>query len=191
MRKLWGTLALACVLGFASHAHASAETYRFEGLRFDAPDRLVEFNGRPRPDGPFLRLKNGERTDAFAEFIEVISGPESDLEGRMTRESFGETALMPASRFCGRHEVLRNSTRTAGDAYIVDVGYVCYEHSRQPQYSRQVVRAIGVFHDGKFTGFMFVRMWANRAHADDQLSAEEWMQPTDGLAASIAECEDC
>jgi hypothetical protein len=179
-----------CGALFMLAAPAFAEVRTFEGLRFETPERLVEFSGGPRPDGPFLRLRNGERTDAHSEFIEVMSGPESALEGRMSRENFGELALMPATMYCGRHEVLRNSTRDVGEARIIDIGYVCYDHSRSPQYSRQVVRAVGVFHNGKFTGFMFVRMWLNRPHADDQLTPEEWMSPTDALAASI-ECLDC
>jgi hypothetical protein len=189
MLKVLGSLGVCGALLFAMPAHA--ETRTFQGLRFETPDRLVEFRGGPRPGGPFLRLRNGERTDPHSEFIEVMSGPEAAFEGRISRENYADIVLMPATMYCGRHEVLRNTTRNEGGAQIIDVGYVCYDHSRSPQYSRQVVRSTGVFHNDRFTGFMFVRMWLKEPpHADDQLTPEEWMAPTDALAASI-ECLDC
>lgn len=182
--RLGVCLSFVVVLGAAPLARA--EPIIFEGLRFDVPAQMVRTDEGPRPDGPFLRLRNGERADPFAEFLEAISGPESGLEGRMSRENYAEIALMPAQRFCGDHQVLRNASRSVDGAEIIDVGYVCLRHSRQPQFSRQVVRTVGVFYEGKFTGFMFVRMWRNTSHPDDQLTAEQWMQPTDAFAESIA-----
>lgn len=160
----------------------------FEGVRFEAPERFVQFDGPPRPPGPFLRLKNGERDDPHAEFIEAMSAPLAEVGGRITPESFSDYALTPADRYCGSHEVLRNETRAAGEAVIVDVGYVCLRHSRQRQYSRQVVRTVAVFADGKFTSFLFVRMWRAAPHPDDALTAEQWMAPTDAVALSVAPC---
>lgn len=175
---------------FLMSAPAFAQTRTFEGLRFETPERLVEVTGGPRPDRPFLRLRNGERTDPFSEFLEVMAGPAAELAPMMTQDNYAEVALTPATRFCGRHDVLRNSARDVGSARVIDVGYVCYNHSRSPQYSRQVVRAVGVFHNGTFTGFMFVRMWLDRPHADDALTPEEWMSASDAMVASI-ECLDC
>lgn len=189
MRKLLGASIVCGVL--LSATLAQAETHTFQGLRFETPDRFTVVRGGPRPGGPFLRLRNGERTEPHSEFIEVMSGPEAAFEGRISRENYADLVLMPASMYCGRHEVLRNTTRNEGGAQIIDVGYVCYDHSRSPEFSRQVVRSIGVFHNDKFAGFMFGRMWLKEpAHADDQLTPEEWMAPTDALAASI-ECLDC
>jgi hypothetical protein len=177
------TLCLVVALVVALPAFAA--TFSLDGVRFEAPAALVQFNGGPRPAGtPFLRLRNGAESDAFSETIEVMSGAE---DARITREGFAEFALTPVRRFCGEHQVLRNDRRSIEGADIVGVGYVCIRHSRQPQFSRQVVRAVAVFHEGRTTMFMYVRRWRG-AQADDQLTPEQWMAPTDALVASITPC---
>jgi hypothetical protein len=169
---------------------AFAGTFAVDGVRFEAPAALEQYDGGPRPpDTPFLRLRNGVEEDPFSEQIEVMSGPEAALEGRLTRENYTEFALTPAQRFCGDHQVLRNERRMVGGADVVDVGYLCLRHSRQPQFSRQVVRTAAVFHDGKVTMFMYARRWRGE-HADDQLTPEQWMAATDAVIASISPCDD-
>jgi hypothetical protein len=170
-------------------APAFAAPFALDGVRFEAPATLEQYDGGPRPpDTPFLRLRNGVEEDAFSEQVEVMSGPEAALEGRLTRENYAEFALTPAQRFCGDHQVLRNERRTVGGAEVIDVGYLCLRHSRQPQFSRQVVRTAAVFHDGKVTMFMYVRRWRGD-HGDDQLTPEQWMAPTDAVIASIGPCD--
>src|SRR5688572_8605333 len=102
---------------------AFAATFSLDGVRFEAPAALEQFDGGPRPAGtPFLRLRNGAETAPFSETIEVMSGPE---DARLTRENFAEFALTPAQRFCGEHQVLRNDLRSVEGADVVGVGYVC------------------------------------------------------------------
>ncbi|MGH6949666.1 MAG: hypothetical protein ACREH4_02245, partial [Vitreimonas sp.] len=181
--RLPATFCLLVVL--CSALPAFAATFSLDGIRFEAPAALEQIDGGPRPAGtPFLRLRSGAETDAFSETIEVMSGPE---DARLTREGFAEFALTPVQRFCGEHQVLRNDRHSVGGADVVGVGYVCLRHSRQPQFSRQAVRAVAVFHEGRVTMFMYVRRWRG-SHADDQLTPEQWMAPTDALIASIAPC---
>ncbi|MGE0046130.1 MAG: hypothetical protein AB7J28_13195 [Hyphomonadaceae bacterium] len=184
MRVRVRALAFAALVSAA--APAWAETYTIARVQFEAPERFTRDDGPPRPNAPFLRLRNGARTDPMSEFIEAMSGPEAAMSSLFTRETYAAVALGPANVFCMRSQVLRNTTRQVGEAFIVDVGYVCYDHSRQPQFSRQVVRTQAVFLGGAVTTFMFVRVWLDQPHPDDALTPEQWMAQTDSIAASIA-----
>ena len=178
-------MTLLCAAALCVATPALAGAFSLDGVRFEAPAALEQYNGGPRPAGtPFLRLRNGVEADAFSEAVEVMSGPE---DARLASDGFAAFALRPAEMYCGEHQVLRNDRRTLEGADVIDVGYVCLSHSRQPQFSRQVVRAVAVYHDGRMTMFMYVRRWRG-AHADDALTPEQWIEPTDALVTSIAPC---
>jgi hypothetical protein len=163
---------------------AFAETVTFEGLRFATPDNMPRFDGGPRPDSPFLRFRRGDDGDSQFDVIEAMSGP---ADPRLTPDTFGEFSLRPASMFCGEHQILRQETRSIDGAIIVDIGYLCLRHSRSPDYTRQIVRNIAVFHDGRMTLLQFVRRWRG-SNPDDGLTPENWISPTDALAGSIVRC---
>lgn len=182
MLKRIGALVLIVV---AAVSPARAETVAFQGLRFETPENMPRFDGGPRPDNPFLRFRRGTDRDGQFDVIEVMSVP---ADPRLRPDNFGDFSLQPASMYCGEHQVLRQERRSIAGAEIVDVGYLCLRHSRTPQYSRQVVRNIAVFHAGQMTILQFVRRWQG-ANADDGLTAEDWIAPTDALAASITLCE--
>lgn len=181
-------LTYAVVALAVTASQARAEIVAFEGLRFEIPDDMPRFDGGPRPDRPFLRFRRGADRDPQFDVVEVMSGP---ADPRITAETFGEFSLRPASMFCGAHEVLRDERRSIEGGVIVDVGYLCLRHSRSPEYSRQIVRNIAVFHDGQMTMLQFVRRWRG-SNSDDALTSEDWIAPTDPLATSIVRCgQDC
>lgn len=165
-------------------SQASAETITFEGLRFEVPENMPRFDGGPRPDRPFLRFRRGTDRDTQFDVVEVLSGP---ADPSLTAETFGEFSLRPAALFCREHEVLREETRSIEGAVIADAGYLCLRHSRSPRFTRQIVRNIAVFHDGQMTMFQFVRRWQG-SNADDALTPEDWIAPTDPLVRSIERC---
>lgn len=189
-RAVLAALIAAALAAAAPAGAAQAESVRFDGLQFETPAEMTRHDGPPRPNGPFLRYRRGTDADAQYDVIEAMSTPLADVRGRFTPKTFAGYALAPATMYCGAHEILRNETRAIGDATIVDVGYLCLDHARAPELSRQIVRNIAVFQRERLTMVQFVRRWRAGPHPDDALTSADWIAPTDALAASIARCAE-